>query len=167
MRRRDTLRTCATLGATGGLGLLAGCSGGSDAGPETTTEQSDEPLEVSDFNYEEGDSGNLVVTATVTNAGESEATGYLYVTVTAAEPTRTTESEDSADDDATTDDDGGATTDDGGDATTTDDGDDTVASRQSMEVTVPGGETETFEIPFEFTVEQFERNGSLKVDLRN
>ncbi|WP_157971560.1 hypothetical protein [Halorussus litoreus] len=166
MRRRDTLRTCMALGATGGLGLLAGCSGGSDAGPETQTGQSDEPLAVSDFNYEEGDSGNLVVTATVTNAGESEATGYVYVTVTAAEPTRTTESEDSADADATTDggDDADATT---GEATTTDDGDDTVASRRSIEVAVPGGETKTFEIPFEFTVDQFERQGSLEIDLRN
>jgi hypothetical protein len=141
MRRRDTLRRCAVLGATGGLSLLAGCSGGSGGRGGSDEGDSDESsLSVETFDYEEGDDGSLVVTVSVKNAGDAEASGKLYVTVSAAEPTSETE--------------------------TTDDGDDTTAARESLGVTVPAGETETVEVPFEFTVEQFERDGSLEVDLR-
>ncbi|WP_135825418.1 hypothetical protein [Halorussus ruber] len=142
MRRRDTLRRCAVLGATGGLALLAGCSGGGggDGGSGGGDESAESSLSVETFNYEEGDDGALVVTVSVTNAGDSSASGKLYVTVSAAEPTAKTE--------------------------TTDDGDDTTAARESLDVTVPAGETKTVEVPFEFTVEQFEQDGSLEVDLR-
>jgi hypothetical protein len=136
MHRRGTLRRCAILGATGGLSLLAGCSGGgSEEG-----EDGGSSLSVETFDYQEGDSGNLVVTVTVKNPGDAEASGKLYLDVTAAEPTTETE--------------------------TGEDGDDTMAARESKDVTVPAGETETVEVPFEFTVEQFERDGSLEVDLR-
>ena len=134
MHRRDTLRRCAVLGATGGLSLLAGCSGGdSEEG-----ENEESSLSVETFDYREGDSGNLVVMVTVKNPGDAEASGKLYLDVTAAESTTETE----------------------------EDGDDTAAARESRDVTVPAGETETVEVPFEFTVEQFERDGSLDVDLR-
>ncbi|UPV73151.1 hypothetical protein M0R89_11390 [Halorussus limi] len=76
MRRRDTLRNCALLGATGGLGLLAGCAG-SD-GPRAS-------LEVTETNFREGDSGALVIDVTVENTGDAKGSGTLYVTVTAAE----------------------------------------------------------------------------------
>ena len=136
MHRRGTLRRCAVLGATGGLSLLAGCSGGgSEEG-----EDGESSLSVETFDYREGDSGNLVVTVTVKNPGDAEASGKLYLDVTAAESTTETETEE--------------------------DGDDTTAARESKDVTVPAGETETVEVPFEFTVEQFERDGSLDVDLR-
>jgi hypothetical protein len=146
MRRRDTLRKCATLGAAGSLGLLAGCSGGGEQS-ESESEESAE-LSVKTFDYREGDSGNLVVTATVENTGDSEETGHLYVTVTAMQTTSENETDGSGDE---------------GDG---EDTDETVASRESLEVTVPAGETKTVEVPFEFTVEQFERKGSIKVDLR-
>lgn len=138
MYRRDTLRTCALLGTTGGLGLLAGCSAG---GEESTDESEDsEPLSKQNFDYEEGEDGNLVITVTIENSGTAEETGYLYVTATVAESTRGTE---------------------------TDDDIDTVASRESREVTVPAGETKTVRVPFEFTYEQFLQKGGIEVDLRN
>ena len=144
MERRDILQKCVGFGVAGGLGLLAGCSGGGSPGGESANEAS---LKVTDFDYEEGDSGNLVVTVTIENSGESEGTGYLYVTVTAA---------------ATTSEEG---EDDGGQNDTTEESN-TVASRESREVTVPAGETTTLEIPFEFTVEQFKRRGNLDIDVR-
>lgn len=136
MHRRDTLRKCAVLGATGGLSLLAGCSGGEDG---SETEQSS--LSIETFDYREGDSGNFVATVTVKNSGEAEASGKLYLDVTAAEPTSETETEE--------------------------DGDDTTATRESLDVTVPAGETKTVSVPFDLTIEQFERNGSLEVDIRS
>lgn len=144
MRRRDTLRKCATLGAAGSLGLLAGCSGG---GEQSDSEGSPE-LAATNHNYREGESGNLVVTVTIENSGESEGTGRLYVTVIVTETTSETE------------------TGNGSESADSDDEDRTVASRESMEVTVPAGETKTVEIPFEFTVEQFHQGGSIDVDLR-
>lgn len=142
MRRRDTLRKCAVLGTVGSLGLLAGCSGGGTSGPETEDSAS---LSVTDFDYEEGDSGNLVVTVTVENAGESEGTGTLYVTVTAAETTTGNETVGSNDEG---------------------DDDDEVAARESMDVSVPAGEAKTVRIPFEFTYQQFVRKGNISIDLR-
>jgi hypothetical protein len=136
MHRRDTLQRCAVLGATGGLTLLAGCS----AGDSEDGEDGRSSLSVETFDYREGDSGNLVVTVTVRNSGDAEASGKLYLDVSAAESTTETETED--------------------------DGDDTIAARESRDVTVAAGETESVEVPFEFTVEQFERDGSLEVDLR-
>ena len=151
MRRRDTLRKCATLGAAGSLGLLAGCSGG---GEQSESEESAE-LAVKNFDYREGESGNLVVTVTVENSGDSEGTGHLYVTVIATETTTET-----GNGTAGSDEDGG-NDENGGDAE-----DGTIATRESLEVTVPAGETKSLEIPFEFTVEQFERGGTIDIDLR-
>ena len=154
MDRRDILRKCGAAGVAGGLGLLAGCTGGGSPGSDSDAAES-ASLEVTNLDYEEGDSGELVVTVTIENSGESAGTGHLYVTVTAAEATG-----------ETTDDANERGTEDGAGGSTTDDGNDTVASRESREVTVPAGETKTLEIPFEFTVEQFQRRGSLDVDLR-
>ncbi|PSQ49159.1 hypothetical protein BRD15_03960 [Halobacteriales archaeon SW_6_65_15] len=145
MNRRDILRKCGAVGTAGGLGLLAGCSGGGESDGRSGAEES-ASLEVTDFDYHEDDSGELVVTVTIENSGESEGTGHLYVTVTAA--ATTSESEGDAEGETTTE------------------NAETVASRESREVTVPAGETTTLEIPFEFTVEQFHRRGDLKVDLR-
>jgi len=86
MRRRDTLRNGALLGATGGLSLLAGCAGGDD-GPTAA-------LDVAGTGFREGDSGALVVDVTVENAGEIEGSGTLYVTVVAAESATGTETAD-------------------------------------------------------------------------
>lgn len=140
MHRRDTLRRGALLGATGGLGLLAGCTGSS----EETDEKSAASLSVENFDYEEGDSGKLVVTVDVRNSGSSEGSGRLYVTVTAAETTSANESED-----------GGGS-----------DGDGTVAARKSREVTVPAGETKTVTLSFDIGYDQFLQKGSLNVDFR-
>jgi hypothetical protein len=145
MDRRDILRKCGSTGIAGGLGLLAGCTGGGRPGDGSGSGES-ASLEVTNFDYEAGDSGKLVVTVTIENSGESAGTGHLYVTVTAAEATS-----DTADD---------------ANQNTTDDENNTVASRESREVTVPAGETKTLEIPFEFTVEQFRRRGTLDIDLR-
>lgn len=155
MRRRDTLRKCATLGAAGSLGLLAGCSGGSE---QSESEES-ASLDVTTFDYREGESGNLVVTVTVENSGDSAGTGRLYVTVIVTETTSETDTGNGTD--GGDDGDGGDDDEDGGD-----DEDGTVATRKSLEVTVPAGETKTVEIPFEFTVEQFHQGGSIDVDLR-
>jgi hypothetical protein len=88
MRRRDTLRNCALLGATGGLGLLAGCAGGGDEDGPTAS------LDVVKTDYREGDSGALVVEITIENAGEAGGSGTLYLTVTAAESESGTETAD-------------------------------------------------------------------------
>jgi hypothetical protein len=141
MDRRDILRRCGAVSAAG-LGLLTGCSGGGDDPTDESADETSASLEVTDFDYHEGDSGTLVVTATVENAGKSEATGHLYVTVTAA-----------------------ATTADPENGTATE-SEETVASRESREVTVPGGEATNVEIPFELGIEQFERSGTLELDLR-
>jgi hypothetical protein len=146
MNRRDILRKCGAAVAAGGLGLLAGCSGGGETPDDGSGSEESASLKTTGFDYEEGDSGNLVITVTIENSGEAEGTGHLYVTVTAA--ATTTETKDDANENATEDDNG------------------TVASRKSREVTVPAGETKTLEIPFEFTVEQFERRGNLDIDLR-
>ncbi|WP_128477677.1 hypothetical protein [Halorussus pelagicus] len=86
MRRRDTLRNGALLGATGGLSLLAGCAGGDD-GPAAA-------LDVAGTDFREGDSGALVVDITVENAGEIDGSGTLFVTVVAAESETGTETAD-------------------------------------------------------------------------
>jgi len=151
MRRRDALRRSAVLGATGGLAALAGCSGGGDAATEATASLSRES-----FDYRAADDGTLVVSVTITNSGSTDATGYLYVTVTAATPTPD-ENASAANGTAA-----GET-----DTPVDGDGDGTVASRQSREVTVAAGETRTVEVPFEFTYEQFTREGGIDVDLRN
>ena len=72
MRRRDTLRAAAGV-AAGGLTLLAGCSGGASEG--------DASLSVSNFEYQEGDGGKLVVLVTVKNGGAKEGSGVAYATV--------------------------------------------------------------------------------------
>ena len=156
MRRRDTLRKCAVVGATGGLGLLAGCTGGDDG----ASKQAD--LSKESFDFHEGESGNLVVTVTVKNAGTAEGSGRLYVTVIAAETTTETAS-------------GGgrsnATESSGNDGSGTEsrndgDGDDTVATREMVKVTVPAGETKTIRVPFEIGHDRFVRKGTIRVDLR-
>ena len=80
MRRRDVIRNCAALGATAGLGALAGCTGGDDGSKSSAS------LSQTSFDQWESDSGDLVVSVTVENTGTAEGTGDLYVTVTAAEP---------------------------------------------------------------------------------
>ncbi|NEU57421.1 hypothetical protein [Halorussus sp. MSC15.2] len=141
MRRRDILRNCAALGATASVGVLAGCAGG---GGDSESGQS-AALSKESFDFREGESGNLVVSVTLKNAGEVEGTGNLYVTVTAAERTDGNQSDGNQSD--------------GGD-------DGTVASRESMEVTVPAGETKTVELAFGISYEQFSREGSINVDFR-
>lgn len=133
MRRRETLRNCALVGATGGLSLLAGCAGGDD-GPTPD-------LSVTNTDIREGEEGALVVDATVENAGDAEGTGTLYLTVTAAESVS-----------------GNETADDGGVATD--------ATREKVEMTLAAGETETVAVEFEFTYDQFLREGSINSDIR-
>ena len=77
MRRRDTLRKCGGVLAVGGLGALAGCTGGK------VEEEGSADLEMKTFDYEKSESGKLVVTVTVTNKGDADGTGSLYVTVEA------------------------------------------------------------------------------------
>ncbi|MFC4449444.1 hypothetical protein [Halorussus aquaticus] len=141
MRRRDILRNGAALGATASVGALAGCAGGGGGESEQSAALSKES-----FDFHEGESGNLVVAVTLKNAGETDGTGNLYVTVTAAaERTDGNQTEGNRSD--------------GGD-------DGTVASRESMEVTVPAGETKTVELAFDISYEQFSRQGSINVDFR-
>ena len=155
MRRRDALYRSGLLAATGGLAALAGCSGGGD---DAATD-SEASLSRESFDYREADDGTLIVEVTITNSGATETTGYLYVTVTAATPT--------PDENASAGN-GTASNETAGGTDTPVDGDDdgTVASRQSREVTVAAGETRTVEVPFEFTYEQFTREGGIDVDLR-
>lgn len=82
MRRRDILRKCSGVLAVGGLGALAGCSGGK------VEEEGSADLEVKTFDYEASESGKLVVTVTVTNGGDADGTGSLYVTVEAGDDVR-------------------------------------------------------------------------------
>ncbi|USZ68974.1 hypothetical protein NGM10_04360 [Halorussus salilacus] len=79
MRRRDILRKCGGAAALGGLGFLAGCTGG---GAE---DEASADLGVESFDPRENDDGKLVVAVTVRNDGDAEGTGYLYVTVEAGE----------------------------------------------------------------------------------
>jgi hypothetical protein len=132
MRRRETLRHCALVGATGGLSSLAGCAGGDGPSPDLTVTNTD---------FREGESGALVVEATVENRGDAEGSGTLYLTVTAAE----SES-------------GNETADDGGVATD--------ATREKVEMTLAAGETETVAVEFKFTYDQFLREGSINSDIR-
>jgi len=81
MRRRDVLRTCGGTAAVAGLAALAGCSGGDDA----ETDEGSPALEVADFDHAESDSGDLLITVTVENAGDAEGSGTLYVTVEAGD----------------------------------------------------------------------------------
>ncbi|PSP55735.1 hypothetical protein BRC82_03890 [Halobacteriales archaeon QS_1_67_19] len=141
MRRRDTLRTCGALAAAGGLGLLAGCSGGGED-PDGSAS-----LAVESFDYREGESGDLVVTVTVANAGEADGTGYLYLTVTAAAESAGNES-------------------DSGGSENESDGDNTVTVRKSREVSVPADGSKTVEIPVDVRYEQFVEKGSIDPDLR-
>ncbi|WP_134672507.1 hypothetical protein [Halorussus marinus] len=81
MRRRDVLRTCGAAGSVAGLAALAGCSSGDDA----ESDAGSVALELAEFDHAESDSGDLLVTATVENAGDAEGSGTLYVTVEAGE----------------------------------------------------------------------------------
>ncbi|UPV99214.1 hypothetical protein M0R88_11830 [Halorussus gelatinilyticus] len=128
------VRNGALVGATGGLSLLAGCAGGGDE-PRPA-------LKVVKTNIREGESGALVVEATVENSGDAKGSGTLYLTVTAAESASGNE----------TADDGTAATD---------------ATREKVPVTVAAGETETVTVEFEFTYDQFVRKGSINSDIRD
>ena len=79
MRRRDTLQKFGGVLAVGGLGALAGCTGGK------VEEEGSADLSVKTFDYEKSESGKLVVTVTVTNTGDADGTGSLYVTVEAGD----------------------------------------------------------------------------------
>ena len=95
-------------------------------------------LAQTEFDRRKSESGNLVVTVTVENTGTEAGTGDLYVTVTAAEPSGANETDSNG----------------------------TVASRESRDVTVPAGETETVEIEFDIPYEQFRQKGSIDIDFR-
>ncbi|MFC7080974.1 hypothetical protein [Halorussus caseinilyticus] len=135
--RRDDCGSRVARGMFGG-------SGDAESGPSAD-------LSKEGFDFREDESGNLVVTVTVKNAGDAEGTGHVYVTVTASEPTTGTETSDNAT---------------GESETETDDGDDTVAARESREVTVPAGETKTVTLSFDVAYRQFARGGNIEVDFR-
>ena len=67
LERRTVLRTGGVIGGT----LLARCLGG---------ESEEFSLQVADQDFGEGPDGNLVVNVTVSNPGNQDQTGTLYVT---------------------------------------------------------------------------------------
>ncbi|WP_132057500.1 hypothetical protein [Halorussus amylolyticus] len=121
MRRRDTLRKCVGVVTVGGLGALAGCTGGGDA-----DDGGEANLAVEGFDHGADDSGELVVTVTVENDGDAEGSGTLYVEVEAGED----------------------------------------ITRESQEVTVAPGGSETYDLKFPFDYERFRDQGSISLDLR-
>lgn len=78
MQRRDALQSFGSLATTAGLALLAGCSGSDDRDNRS-------PVDVESFDYRKGESGALLVVATVVNDGDDSAHATLRIQVEVGE----------------------------------------------------------------------------------
>ncbi|WP_276300404.1 hypothetical protein [Halorussus lipolyticus] len=137
MRRRDTLRKCAAVGVTAGSGLLVALSDGDGSNAESEAGG-------------ETKSGPLAVS----NVDYREDDAGNFVAVISVT--------NSGDAEAT----GTLAVNVTAAKSTTEDADDTTTVRQSTEVTVSAGETQTVSLSFSVTFAQFERKGSLDAEVR-